>query len=186
MRGALLACTLLAAALPAAAQPVAIQAQGAWTHAPSGMVFPEHVGPFRRIAIYRYDQQGLDVGANYHLGDPAQAIASFYVYPAPRTASCTGEFNARKQELEQAREGARLVREEEEAAPGRAAKMRGRVAAYLFRADFFGKPQPVLSELHLFCHVAGRWFVKYRLSAPEAQAPAAFRAFMNTLPWTLN
>ena len=183
---------LAAGALPASAQPIAVPAAGSWTHEASGMVFPQTVGAFRRAGIWRYDQAGLDVSANYHRDTPGPAIASFYVYPMPAGGvpgeACAREFALRRQELERARPGARLVREADEAAPAGArsagaAKLRGRLAAYLFQADFFGPPMTVRSELHLFCHVGGRWFVKYRLSAPADGAAEAFGAFMADLAW---
>lgn len=49
---------------------------------------------------------------------------------------------------------------------------------------FDGEIRPVRSEVHLYCYVAGDWFVKYRVTAPLAvTAPAAVEAFIRTGPW---
>jgi hypothetical protein len=191
---------LLAAASAAHAQPQPIPAQGPWTQPATGMVFPDIAAEFRRIGLYRYDADARDVSANYVTGNPPSMLATLYVYPMPgghvadqgaKARACQDEFQTRQRELVGARPGANLLRAGATTPParienGRTPQLPGFAAAYSFEGTIFGQNQPLASELHVFCYVAGAWIVKYRMTAPDGpDAGPAFARFMATIRWTL-
>ena len=66
-------------------QPQPIAASGVYSHSPSGFACPEAVNGFRRVALLRYDTEGLHVSGGYNGGTQSCPIAvTLYVYPAPR------------------------------------------------------------------------------------------------------
>ncbi len=81
---AVLPVLLMLCGCPALRQPEPIHAKGPYVHEPSGMIFPETVGSFRRDRVLRYDTAGRNVSAGYNLDRLGSAIAAtVYVYPAP-------------------------------------------------------------------------------------------------------
>lgn len=70
------------------AQPERLAVRGAYVHTASGITMPESIAGFQRDAVFRYDEDGLDVSAGYNLVTPSQHIAAtVYVYPAPSLVS---------------------------------------------------------------------------------------------------
>ncbi|MDF1586094.1 hypothetical protein [Marinimicrococcus flavescens] len=72
---------------------------------------------------------------------------------------------------------ARLVAEEEVAAPHGENRAFGRMA--VFEAAGAGQRPALRSTLRLYCP----WAVKYRVTGPDAALAAAPEAFMTELPW---
>jgi hypothetical protein len=197
--GLLLAAALLVAA-PAADQPVAIEARGDWTQPATGQMFPAAVAEFRRVNLSRYDEHARDVSAGYVTGEPPAMLATIYVYPMPggpqadaaaRARACQAEFTARQREITQVRRDANLLRAgaaspPERIAQGRTPQVPGFAATYSYMGTMFGEARPLVSELHVFCHVAGAWVVKYRLTAPDGpDAGPLLARFMASLRWTI-
>lgn len=192
-----LAClfALLLCAAPAPAQPVELEARGDYAHR-SGMIMPLTVAAFRRVGVYRYDAEALDVSANYHLDLPAgRVLASVYTYPMPggaladaaaRGPACQREFALRQRELTSVRGGARLLAERDAAPPKGYEGVPGHIAAYVFQATIGGVPRMLHSELHVFCFVGSSWIIKYRFTGPDSpETPRAIAAFVAALPWTV-
>lgn len=175
---------------PAAAQNM-VETTGPYIHGPAGAVFPVRVGEFRRASIHRYDEEGRNVSAGYNLATPqGRLLVTVYVYPAAaaargkRTRLCAQEFGYATEAIRNQygpgapAEGGRAF---EVAGTEKALRHR---AAYRVSMNFDGEVQPVRTEAHLYCYVAGGWFVKYRVSAPVAvTAPGAVEAFIRTGPW---
>jgi len=183
-------------------QPASVDATGSYTHAASGMVFPDALGDFRRTSISRYDAEGLDVSAGYDLFAPPRVIAAtVYVYPAPPLVSigsppevvataranlCQREFESRKQEILQSHPGAKLIEERAVSVVRAGGTHSGRMAAFEYEDIFAHQRQPVAARVYLFCYVGGKWVVKYRFSYPKSfDASKDIEDFMRSLSWTL-
>lgn len=198
-----LACLPLAACGPRPpatplAQPVPIEAEESYVHEASGMAFPLEVAMFRRDGVTRYDAQGLDVGAAYAARTEAGAVAaSVFVYPAPSVASlgspagvaegaraalCGQQFEGARADVARSLPDARLVVEEEVAAPHGEPLAFGRMA--VFETVAAGQRPGLRATLRLYCPWASPWAVKYRVTGPDAALAAApAEAFMTALPW---
>ncbi|HXI87413.1 MAG TPA: hypothetical protein VNH64_08140 [Parvularculaceae bacterium] len=167
------------------------------------MVFPEQVDDFHRVAIRRYDKDGLDISAGYNLMDPrTPVIATVYVYPAPPLVSigspayvvasarehlCSDEFARRKAEIVNAHPGARLLNEGDFTFPRDGESVAGKKATYEFDGLFDGIRLRVSSELYVFCYIANKWAIEYRFTSPsEAPSHGKIEMFMNDLPWTIS
>jgi len=199
MAASLLGCPARPRYLP---QSEVIEATGAYTHADSGMTFPQMVADFRRSRVLRYDTQGLDVSAGYDLYDPPRLVAvTVYVYPAPSLVSigsppevvalararlAKGEFEARKREVLQAHPGARLVEETEVSLPQGVWTYSGRMATFEYEGVFAFQGQALRSQVYLFNYVGGKWAIKYRFTHPKRfDATKEIEAFMQNLQWTV-
>jgi hypothetical protein len=172
------------------AEPAEIEANGRYVHEPSGMVFPPAVLDFRRVEIYRYDKEGRDVSGGYNLeraGSPV--IATVYVYPIPKSDNpsanvAASHFEEVKTAVMSAHPDAvQLKTDEVKVTQGKVTKS-GLHALFRFEQDMPGGRQTCRSEAYLFTH--GHWFIKYRLTYPEAHADQSvkdIKAFMETLKW---
>jgi hypothetical protein len=180
------------AAVPAAygAEPAEIEAHGQYTHEPSGMVFPEAVLNFKRVEIFRYDEEGRDVSAGYNLErKDSTIIATVYVYPIPQSGDPSADvvgthFEGVKQAITSAHTDAKLLQDDEvRVTQGKVSKC-GLHVLFRFEQPTPAGPQMCSSEAFLFTH--GKWFIKYRLTYPEAKAEPCvkeIKAFMETLKW---
>lgn len=184
-------------------QPVLIEATGAYTHADSGMTFPQVVADFRRSRVLRYDTQGSDVSVGYDLYDPPRLVeVTVYVYPAPspvvaigsppevvapaRAALAKSEFEARKREILQAHPGAILVEEKEVSLPQGGGAYSGRMATFDYEGVFAFHSQLLRSRVYLFNYVGGKWAIKYRFAHPKKfDATKEIEAFMQNFQWTV-
>lgn len=183
-------------------QPEALQASGVFVQAASGMTFPDQVDDFRRVAVTRYDKDGLDVSAGYNAVDPrAPVAATVYVYPAPSLVSigspaaviasarehlCADEFARRKAEIVHAHPDAQLLDQGDVGLPRPSGPFPGKRARYAFDEVFGGAPQRVSSELDVFCYVGEKWAMEYRFTSPQNAASAGkISQFMADLPWTV-
>lgn len=185
------------------AQPEVIKAEGTYTHAASGMIFPSRVGNFWRSNVIRYDTEGLDLSAGYDLVTIAGSIAAtVYVYPAPslisigsppnvvaaaRTRQAQNEFEARKREIMRFRPGVILVQEGETTLQQSNATYSGKMATFEYEEVFAGRRQLLRSHLYLFCFAGGKWVIKYRFTHPRFfDGTREIDEFMRNLPWTLS
>ncbi len=172
------------------AEPVEIEANGRYVHEPSGMVFPTAVLDFKRVELFRYDQEGLDVSGGYNLErDAYTIIATVYVYPIPKSDNPAADvvaahFEAVKRAIVSAHPDAKLLLEDKVSiTQGKVAKT-GLHALFRLTQPAPAGPQLSRSEACLFTH--GKWFIKYRLTYPEAyagQCAKEIKAFMETLKW---
>ncbi|MGO8706015.1 MAG: hypothetical protein ACLQVA_19605 [Candidatus Brocadiia bacterium] len=172
------------------AEPAEIEAAGRYVHEPSGMVFPQSVLDFKRVELIRYDKEGLDVSGGYNLERDAYTIvATVYVYPIPKsndpaTDVPAAHFEGVKQAIMAAHPDAKLLQEDKvKVTQGKVAKT-GLHALFRLTQPTTAGPQMSRSEAFLFTH--GKWFIKYRLTYPEAHAEQCARdikAFMETLKW---
>ena len=197
----LLGCAADRAAL--GAEPTEIEAKGRYVHEPSGMVFPQAVLDFKRVQIFRYDKEGRDVSAGYNLErDDFVIIATVYVYPMPSDVRdvpvpASGKpsaeavavnwalhFEEVKKAVMMAHPDATLLKADEvKVTQGKVTKS-GLHALFRFAQPTPDGQQMVRSEAYLFTH--GKWFIKYRLTYPEAHAEQSvkdIKAFMETLKW---
>ena len=193
------AIALAALALPSGATAQErIDRRGTVAHAPAGTGFAERVGDFRRTSVVRFDPAGDNLSAGYSLDRPEGRVAlTVYIYPSPRAAGGSGSGDAAARatlcarEFEDVRQAIAIHHGElapadagaPEALPGTDPALSHR-AAFRFRTDFDGRTQEVRSEARLYCYVAGRWQVKYRVTAPAGvQADAEIDAFVRQGPW---
>jgi hypothetical protein len=187
-----LGCAADRAALGAElAEPAQIEASGRYVHEPSGMVFPEAVRDFKRVELYRYDQEGRDMSGGYNLERNGFAIiATVYVYPIPKsddpaTDVAASHFEGVKRAITGAHPDAKLLQDNEvKVTQGKATKF-ALHALFRFEQPTPGGPQACLSEAYLFTH--GKWFIKYRLTYPEEHADESvvkdIKAFIEALKW---
>jgi hypothetical protein len=173
----------------------------------SGMTFPPHVGAFDRGAVTRYQADGTDegVGYNFVTVEPGVGVAAtIYVSASPMVTNlgspndvvevaeallCGQQFDAVQAQIEGVHRGAAIVSEQAIARAHGGASLTGHAATYSFVApNFFGRNNvEIRSEAYLFCHVGGRWSVKYRFTYPAdlAEARGVIDAFMRQLAWTI-
>jgi hypothetical protein len=173
----------------------------------SGMTFPPHVGAFDRGIVTRYQADGSDegIGYNFVTVEPGVGVAAtIYVSPSPMVTNlgspnevvevaeallCGQQFDAVQAQIEGVHRGAALVSEQAIARAHGDANLSGHAAIYSFVVpNFFGRSNVELrSEAYLFCHVGGRWSVKYRFTYPAdlAEARGVIDAFMRQLAWTI-
>jgi hypothetical protein len=193
---------LLAAALAACSAPDGdvvqlreVNARDTAVHAASGMRFPERVDEFRRIALTRYDKEGLDVSAGYALTNPSgPIIAIINVSPTQSTTQaqsdrdrlCDEEFGRRKAEFVSQRPGATLVDQQAMSWPQGERRLPARRASYDYAESLRGTRVELSSSLFVFCFVGDRWAVQYRFTSPrEVRAAEPIWSFVNNLPWTI-
>jgi hypothetical protein len=175
-----------------------------YVQAATGATFPARIGVFNRGRIVQYADDGTDMSAGYGRILPGEEIVvTLYVYPSPAVASvnsppevvttaraltCSRQFDTVQQEIEQTYDDESLVSE------GAFDFERNGVTHIGFRATytltspaFMGRANtPLRSEAYLFCHVGGRWSVKYRFSYPvDYDASAQIAAFMQDWAWTI-
>ncbi|HYG47330.1 MAG TPA: hypothetical protein VD846_05240 [Allosphingosinicella sp.] len=178
-----------AAALQPASAQKSVEASGPYRHSAAAADFPVRVGEFRRADVYEYDDKGRDVSASYNLVTPeGRMLITVYIYPAAaegdRTEQCSREFGNVKGAIQEQHGVAAPAEEGPAIAVPGTNRDRGRRAVYRLNLRFDGEVRAVRSEAHLYCHVGGDWFVKYRVSAPVAvTAPGAVETFIRTGPW---
>jgi hypothetical protein len=185
--------------------PKDIDVTGPYTQAASGMVFPDHMLDFERTAVTRYNSEGTEESADYLLDVPGrQAIVSVYVYPAP--AEIAGAlastlsadeladalymlaeqlFGDEEEAIQQLHPGAELKDEGDTALNREGRDWPGNYASFRYDEDAFGKVQRVDSKLYLFPMVAGKWMVKFRITAPAGNGAEEAERFVRALPWTI-
>jgi hypothetical protein len=189
--GFFLLVLVAASTQPAGAQKN-IGEPGPYHHRFANAVFPASFGGYERQQLSSYDDAGRDVGANYNFRTTEGRLnMSVYIYPAPaaakkadRVRACKAEFDSVNGSIAQANGGARPVAE------GGAIRVRGVQAKlshrslYRYETYFDDHVQPVQSEAHLFCYVGGNWFVKYRITTPEAvRTQRPVEDFIRRGPW---
>lgn len=156
---ATLAASLLAA--PAVAQGVVANPSGPWTHAASGVAFPDTSGTFKRAEIQQFDKAGNDVGVTYQWMENGDTVglSSVYVYPV-KGDSCAASWQA--EQKESVTNGNKISDE------GRAASPSGATANAAYHAKmtmaFSTADNPVASSVYLYCVPGGKWLVKYYAS----------------------
>jgi hypothetical protein len=179
------------AGCPRATPPgaTAIKAAGTWSHAASGLQFPDRLGAARRSGITQFDQRGADVGVGYD-HEVADAMVAFTVYVRPPVALATGEpatlaqqFELEKDVIVRAHAGASEASSEPMTFARNGQSVSGFAAELSFHDVFAGRRQPLVSRLYLFA--ADGWVVKYRLTFPATQpgARAAADALLAVAPW---
>ena len=136
---------------------------GELVHKDSGFAFPSRIGSFLRVTGHQYDAQGRDISVGYNGDIPV--VVTVYVYPAG-TQSLEADLLEQSAMVLGAHPGATVT--------GRATvhvtpdEVDAQSVAFSFSADFYGRNQPLHSELVLARH--GDRFVKYRITYPAALA----------------
>ena len=178
-------------------QPQAIVVEGVYTHVGSGMTFPITAGEFRRVTIQKFDDEGLEIGAEYALAHPqGSTFAKVYVYPAvavpdvgapPGTVSGDGallaknEFEKRKLAVLDAHPGTRLTRETNVAATAWGYPRLGRIATFEYEDTSTG--QMLRSDLWVYPFFSGRWALRYLITSPQSvDATVSLATFMAGVP----
>ena len=168
-----------------------IRAEGDYAHGPTGLAFPERVGPFERVSISAYDapRTGIEVGYDYRSFD---ALVAFTVYVREPLRSDSGELASLEQQfgLEKAvitadHPGAEESWSRETAAATDGIALPGQAAQFEYDERFNLSKQPVLSRLYLFDR--GGWFVKYRATYARDQAGEAesvLEELLAVAPWS--
>lgn len=181
-------------AAPLAAQPQDVTRAGTVAHRAARTGFPETIGNFRRLAVTRYDSEGLDLSANYQLIRPeGQIRATIYIYPAggaptapgARAQFCREHFEGVEGSILQAYKNADRI---DEAGPAPAREGvgpgLGHRSSFRFSADIGRGAERLVSEVRLYCFVGGDWLVKYRISASAGMdARAPIESFVRLGPW---
>ncbi len=175
-----------------ALQPVLLDTDEPVVHEASGFRFPVRQGGFRRIAAYRYDDEGREMGVVYRNVRPGCAVdAAFAVYPVseahdPAVANRVGAAPAPSlaQELAHAREEWKrghdqleLVAEGETSTPGAFNALEGPFARFRERGQ--------ISEIQIFLY-EDKWFLRYAFTYPErcaTEADERIAAVVERLPW---
>lgn len=161
--GMLAACTATKTALPPVQPFQAGAAPGELVHKDSGFAFPSRIGSFLRVTGHQYDAQGRDISVGYNGDIPV--VVTVYVYPAG-TQSLEADLLEQSAMVLGAHPGATVTgRGTVHVTPD---ELDAESVAFSFSADFYGKNQPLHSELVLARH--GERFVKYRITYPAALA----------------
>ncbi len=185
--------------------PRDLDVTGPYTQVASGMVFPEQLLGFTRTAVTRYNSEGSEESADYELDQQgAQAAVTVYVFPAPADIAdalvstlprdqvadalymiAEQLFGDEEEAIQALHPGAELLDEGDTTITEQGKQFPGNYAAYRYDENAFGKRQRVDSKLYLFPMVAGKWMVKYRITAADANGYAQAEKFVRTLPWTI-
>jgi len=163
--------------------PSPVRVSGDYVHQGTGLVLPANAGPFVREKIMQFDDDALDVAANYELPNThrQKILVSVYLYPITgsmpdmtpaRAASedaCLVEFEGVEDVALHMFINPKLTAEETVAAPHPAFKP-GRLA--VFDADG-GRNFPVFtghvrSESYVFCGRNPLWVLKYRITYEQS------------------
>jgi hypothetical protein len=141
-------------------------APGELVHKDSGFAFPSRIGSFLRVTGHQYDAHGRDISVGYNGDIPV--VVTVYVYPAGRQ-TLDADLLEQSAAVLGAHPGATVTgqRTVHVTPEGLDAKS----VAFAFSADFYGKNQPLHSELVLARH--GETFVKYRITYPTSLADLA-------------
>jgi hypothetical protein len=186
--------------------PKDLDVTGPYTQAATGMVFPEQVLDFGRTGVTRYNSDGTEESADYVLDQPGrQAMVSIYVYSAPAdiAGALAGAlpadelagvlymlaeqlFDDEEQAIADLHPGAELRDEGDTSLEKQDKEWPGNYALFRYQEDAFGKVQRVDSKLYLFPMVAGKWMVKFRITAPMGNGEAEGERFVRALPWTIH
>lgn len=172
-------------------KPETVNAQGAYKHLFTDLVFPTEAGAFKRTVIVQYDKDGMDMSANYETETQrGKIVASVYIYPVTSIVP-----DARPQSVEDQQLCRDIydntVKEAQssfvnpwprglESATGSLTNYRAIFDAdsWIPRPDFTSHDGVLTSELYLNCeqvksHADGsmkidrRWLVKYRITYPH-------------------
>lgn len=168
---ALFAAASLAIVSPTAAQTRIENPEGAWTHAPTGTVFPNNLGSAKRTSITVFDDAGNDAGVGYSItGETGGLTLTVYVYPAYPDLNCEEAFIDSHMAITRY-PGTKLMAERQMPSPNGSKAASASFARYYVPAGAMKPDYPaLLSDLYLYCPTGGQWMVKYRASwsgAPE-------------------
>jgi hypothetical protein len=177
---------------------------GPYTQAPTGMVFPESVGTFRRINVILYKPDGSDASAGYDEFTPMHEInMTVYVFPSPpvtgttsatdaaqspQDEACRRQYQGVLREVVTAHPDAVPVEQHEIQHPANGVTYNGRVMTVDYTgAHYAGRANVALrSQAYFFCNVSGKWSVEYRVDYPrDFDASALIAGFINDLQWTI-
>ncbi|OAN64068.1 hypothetical protein [Sphingomonas sp. TDK1] len=182
--GMVLGSVLTLAALPTMAQED-VRAEGDWTHAATGMVFPERLGNAMRTRVHAYDAEQQDVSAGYTLrrnGD--LGFVTLYVYPAPPERDCAANFADIERNVAQAYADVKLVEHDRWPSPSGSVPDSAYHARFTMTGTLDGKEQALTSESYLFCPAGGAWLVAARASwARNSDLQQAFVDLLKGLAW---
>jgi hypothetical protein len=179
-------------------KPSPLRVSGDYVHEGTGLVFPVNAGPFVRDKIMRFDNDGLDIAANYQLPNTyrQKILVSVYLYPitgsmpgitSARAASedaCLAEFKDVEDVALYMFINPKLTAEKAVSAPHRDFKP-GRLA--VFDADG-GRNFPVFtgrvrSESYVFCGRNPLWVLKYRVTYEQsAEVSSSLDALFAAVP----
>lgn len=182
-------CLIIGAALGLAAFPAQAQqdvrVEGDWTHAATGMVFPERLDNALRTRIHLFDAEGLDVSAGYALRKGGDlGLVTLYVYPAPPGRDCADNFAEIECNVEASYAEVKRVESDRWPSPSGHGPATGYHARFTLTGTLEGKEQPLTSESYLFCPAGGTWLVAARASwARDSDLHQSFVAFLRALPW---
>lgn len=139
---------------------------GELIHEDSGFAFPARIGSFARATGRQYDAAGRDISIGYNGDIPS--VVTVYVYPA-NGSDLESSLTSQSAEILTNYPGARITgRRTVQVTP---ADIRAESVTFAFSTLFFGKEQPLHSELVLARH--GDNFIKYRITYPVAIADLA-------------
>jgi len=184
LRGLMLGTALMLAALPAAAQED-LRIEGDWTHAATGMVFPERLGNAMRTRIHAYDAEQLDVSAGYALRRNGElGFVTLYVYPASPDRDCAENFAEIERNVAQNYTDVKLLESDRWPSPSGRTPDTAYHARFTMTGTLDGKEQPLTSESYLFCPEGGNWLVAARGSwGRNSDLRQAFVELLHGLAW---
>lgn len=184
VRGLMLGTALVLTAPPAGAQQD-LRVEGDWTHAPTGMVFPERLGNALRTRIHLFDAEGMDVSAGYAVRKGGDlGLVTLYVYPAPPERDCAANFAEIERNVASTYADVKRLESDRWPSPSGRAPGSGYHARFSLTGTLEGKEQPLVSESYLFCPAGGNWLVAARASwARDSDLHQSFVDFLKALPW---
>ena len=142
----------------------------------TGAAFPAWIGDFRRVSVYRYDDQGADMSIGYNLIRNGRKLAAvtFYIYPsyfraaeADNAARCDRDFHEIVKSIEKQHEGV-VPRRADAPRPPDGIIGTTKFASYRYEEVFDTRPQPLRSDAWLSCRPHSDWLITYRASWPES------------------
>ena len=179
-----LAVALLPTLLPGAGamlagdEPRDLAPHGDFLHSTAGIVLPETVGEFRRVAVTQYDAEATNVSAGYLRAAEGGAVwpiwATVYVYPVREPAEIDEYFTRLLADIGRQHGGAQPDFRQH-AALCKGSRV-GRYAAFGYEEPFFGVTLPLRSYVLLYRWQD--WWVKWRVTTPASKRDEPIRAMV--------
>lgn len=152
----------LSATTPALAQTEVRNPPPVWKHRVLGVPFPDRIGDFVRSSVVEYDAEGADASVNYNLVRENGPFAKVTLYVYPPQERCEENYEGARFAITSRYAGAALVDEGKRPSPGGTPDA-AHFSVYTFDYDVTGKgPEPVRSQLYVWCTPDSAWSVKYR------------------------
>lgn len=184
--GILLLPTALRALLPVqpaavTREPVELHPAGDFSHPTAGFPMPERVGPFQRVEVTQYDEEGRDVSAGYNAEAVGRLsmpiIATLYVYPNDEGHDLDRGFGRLVRGIRGQHDGSKLeFKKNVVLADGRFV---GRYAVFAFEEPWGAATEDSHLRSYLVLYQWQGWWVKWRATTPAPVDRERMRAIVD-------